>query len=370
MPSKAALQISIEGDASDAVQAFDSVTSSARGMGDTVERASKQADDSASRLDSTADAADNVASRSSQAAGGLGDLGGALAGMGGPLGAVGTGMETLAPSIMGVTGAADLLNLATSSTIVQTTRARIAAVGHRAATIGQAVATRAAAVAQRLLNLAMRANPVGLLITGILLAVAAVTLLYRRSETFRKIVQVVFGLAKAYVTTYIAVISALVGWFADRLGPAVSKIAGVARTAASGAVDAFQRVVSKVGDIVTKVGDLIGKVRDTLGPAVSATKTVVVNAFDAMLTPVKTLVTWVKDLIDWISKIDIPNIPGFGRLVPGGTGRTATTSAVGGSSSSVVVQVTVTGFVGSEAQLADQIALALDRRAVRLGLTG
>jgi phage-related protein len=82
-------------------------------------RADKAVDDYAKSADKAADkAADlgetfgNTASQSGQVAGAFGDLGGALAQMGGPLGAVGSGMEALGPSIMGVTGFADLAEVA------------------------------------------------------------------------------------------------------------------------------------------------------------------------------------------------------------------------------------------------------------------
>jgi phage-related protein len=319
MASKAALQISIEGDSSDAVASFDAVTSSARGMGDTVDRASKQADDGASRLDGAADAADNMASRSSQAAGGLGDLGGALSQMGGPLGAVGTGMETLAPSIMGVTGAADLMNLAMSSNIVTNTKARAASIKTAVATKAQAVATRTMAIAQRVLNAAMRANPIGILITALLLAAAGVLLLWKRSETFRTVVRAVMSAAKTAVTGLINTVQSLVGWFRDKLGPVISRIREVASNVASGAVGSFKRIIEVVGNVIGKVGDAAAKVRDGFGATVTATKTTVVDAFNAMISPIKTMIEWVKDLIDWISKIKIPNVPGFGRAaVPAG----------------------------------------------------
>ena len=50
---------------------------------------------------------------------------------------------------------------------------------------GQAAATGAATGAQRGLNIAMRANPIGLLITGATLLIGGFVLLYQHSETFR-----------------------------------------------------------------------------------------------------------------------------------------------------------------------------------------
>jgi tape measure domain-containing protein len=57
-----------------------------------------------------------------------------------------------------------------------------------AVTLLQSGATKGLAVAQRVLNVVMRANPIGLLITGLVLAAGAVYALYRKSSTFRGMV--------------------------------------------------------------------------------------------------------------------------------------------------------------------------------------
>lgn len=303
MTSKAALQIVVEGDASDAVDSFDKVTSSARSMGDTVESASRQADDSAARMGGAADAADHMASSSSQAAGGLGDLGGALSLMPGPLGAMGAGMEAAAPAIMGVTGAADLMNLAMNSSVVTTTRARAAAIAHRVSSVAQAAATRTVTIAQRAMNLAMRANPVGLLVTAVFLLVGAFVLLYRRSETVRN---------------------------------AVDKVGSVARAAGGVVRDAFSRVIDVIGNVIDKVQAVVTVVREKLGGAFGHAKDLAVDAFAAIVAPIQKIIDKVQDLINWLSKIDIPDLPGW---IPG-VGRTTVGSApgvVGGTGDTVQI---------------------------------
>jgi hypothetical protein len=74
-------------------------------------------------------------------------------------------------------------------------------VAHKVATVAVSGATKAYAAAQWLLNAAMNANPLSIVIGLIIALAAGFYLLYRRSETFRKIVQGVFhavlGAAKA-----------------------------------------------------------------------------------------------------------------------------------------------------------------------------
>jgi hypothetical protein len=76
------------------------------------------------------------------------------------------------------------------------TRSGIATVRDTAAKVTNAVVTRTAAVAQRVLNAAMRANPIGLVITAILLLVGAFIYAYKHSETFRRIVNAAFASVK------------------------------------------------------------------------------------------------------------------------------------------------------------------------------
>lgn len=133
-------------------------------------------------LDQVGEAADGVASTSSQVAGGLGDLGGALSMLPGPLGAAGTGMEALAPAIMGVTGASDLLNAATTKFPGV---AKVASASAR----GLGVAVRFAT------------GPVGLLITAAALLATGLVIAYKRSETFRNIVNGAFRAVKAVAAT-------------------------------------------------------------------------------------------------------------------------------------------------------------------------
>src|SRR5690606_36464480 len=63
---------------------------------------------------------------------------------------------------------------------------------YRAATVAVSAATRVWAGVQWLLNAAMTANPIGLVVVAIAALVAGIVLAYRRSETFREIVNAAF----------------------------------------------------------------------------------------------------------------------------------------------------------------------------------
>lgn len=67
-------------------------------------------------------------------------------------------------------------------------RAVVGIVAHRVATIATTVATKAWSVAQWLLNAALTANPIGLVVAAIALLVGGLVLAYKKSDTFRGIV--------------------------------------------------------------------------------------------------------------------------------------------------------------------------------------
>lgn len=156
---------------------LDSMAATAQGAGSKIDSA----------FESTAGHADDVASKGSQAAGalsGLGDL------VGGKFGAA---MVVGGTAMQGFADAGDLVNVITESNIVKKAKDIVVTGAHKAATIGATIATNAQTIAQRGLNLAMRANPIGLLITGLVLVAGALVVAYNKSETFRGIVQKVAG---------------------------------------------------------------------------------------------------------------------------------------------------------------------------------
>lgn len=99
----------------------------------------------------------------------------------------------------------------------------LTAIKAKAASIGTAIASKTAAAASKawaagqwLLNAALTANPIGLVVVAIALLVAGLILAYKKSETFRKIVNAAFGaVAKAAQVAFKWVIdkaSAALGW--------------------------------------------------------------------------------------------------------------------------------------------------------------
>lgn len=164
------IKIAVLADVKDVARELPKVESGLNDVSRTADKASREVGAS---FDRVAESSDALATGSAQVAGGLGDLGGALGLLPGPLGALGGGMEALSPAIMGVTGASDLLNAATEKF---PGIAKVASAGAR----GLGVAVRFAT------------GPVGLIIIGLTALAAGLVYAYKRSETFRNIVNGAF----------------------------------------------------------------------------------------------------------------------------------------------------------------------------------
>lgn len=167
-------------------------------------------------LDSTAGHADAVASKGAQAAGaltGLGDL------VGGPFGAAmmagGVGMQAFAD-------AGDLVNVVTESAIFRKLKDTAVTIAHTAASIAASAAQKAMAAAQWLVNAAMSANPIGLVVLAIVALVAGLIVAYKKSDTFREIVNRAFSVVKSAA-------EAVASFFTDKIPAAFDAVLGAAK---------------------------------------------------------------------------------------------------------------------------------------------
>lgn len=202
----------------------------------------------------------------------------------------------------------------------------------------------AARVAQLAFNLVMAANPVVLVVLAIVALAAAFVIAYKKSATFRGIVQAVGTAGKAAI-----------GW-----------------------------VVDKAKALWSQLGKL--------GPAASRAKAIGVGAFRAYTAPIRTVISLVKSVVGWIKRIHFPSPPGWmkkaggffglGGDTPrppsaggrrrvaaggrGGPGDSYLSVPVGGSSSGGNVYITVSGALDPVA-VAKQIYDLLRQYGIRIG---
>lgn len=330
----AALAIKVSSDESDAVKGIQAVTRAAEDMGDTSQRASRQVASSSKELSSAADTADELAGKTGKATGALGALAGGLEAVG--LEKYALGLQGAAVATDFASGASDAFNLVMESKIVTTLRDKAATVAHTVATRAQRVAVVATTAAQRALNLAMRANPVGLLITAVTVVIGLLVLAYKRSETFRNIVNGVF----------------------TAVGRVASTVAGAIR---------------KAWEVLTdKLGGFFTAARDKIGDAFEAMKSTAERVGDAILAPFRAVADFIQDIIDKIKSIKIPDLNPFrstAGTAPVTTG-TGPLDYLNVPTQFGPTQVTVEfrgGFVGDEAKLAQTVVDAIQRSSRRTG---
>lgn len=235
------------------------------GAADEANAAGKKIDRS---FDGVAESSDQLATGSAQVAGGLGDLGGALALMPGPLGKMGGAMELLQAPIMGVTGAADLMNAATERFPVLS----------KVAT----AATKAQAVATRILGGAMRGLPIFAVIGLIALLVTAFVIAYKKSETFRNIVNKALSAVRK-------VAEKVASFFTEKVPKAFDKIIGAGKKVFSWSKKNWPLLLAILtgpfGLAVYAIAKNWGRIKE----GATNTKKWVTDKFDALVGYVKNL---------------------------------------------------------------------------------
>jgi TP901 family phage tail tape measure protein len=197
------------------------------------------------------------------------------------------------------------------------------------ATKAQAIATKIAGVAQKAFNLVMSMNPVGLIITGIMLLVGAFILLWNKSEKFRNFfigmwekIKLAFQVVVLMFKIGIIAIKAAFAKIVETVGIVFAAI----KTKFTAVVNFFKSIPEKIKGafaslggffkgIFTKIVDLfkgIGtKVGDAIGSAFKFVVNSVLKGVETVLNaPIKAL-NKALGIINKIPKVNIPLIPTF-----------------------------------------------------------
>lgn len=290
------LALEVVSEVSDAVSGLDRVETAAESTAAAMAKVDSAADKTGRSLEGVTDKADGL-----DAAG---------AGLTGALGALGSGFE-----LIGADKAAEALGKAALATDF------LSGVGQAAtlAVQGQAAATSALTAAQKAANVAMRANPIGLVITAVVLLVGALVLAYNKSETFRNIVQDLGRKGKAAFDAVVEAAKAVASWVGDRLPGAFEIVKRLAtlyltppRLALEAVRDGAKAVWEWVGKVPAKFGEMKDKAQEIAAP---------------LLAPF----TAVKDAIDWIiGKLSSLKPPEWLNNLPGVDFRTSSSTSGGG----------------------------------------
>ena len=140
----------------------------------------------------------------------------------------------------------------------------------RIRTVAVSAATKAWAVVQRVLNAVMRANPIGLVITAITLLISCLLLAYKRSDTFRAIVDKAFRAVKAAGAIMWAGLKAVFSSIGGALSSAAGKFRSfyrVSRAALNSLVGFARSVPGRIGSAFS---GLYGMITNPVRNAVNA----------------------------------------------------------------------------------------------------
>lgn len=140
-------------------------------------------------------------------------------------------------------------------------------------------ATKAAKLAQIALNVVMRANPIGLVITALVALGVGLVLAYKKSETFRNIVNGAFNAVKKAGQAVLSFFKGAWGAISSAISGPFRAIVGAAKTMFgihAALFNAAKQAVSRVGSILKGLGGAIAGVASSVyGKAVEIGKKII-----------------------------------------------------------------------------------------------
>lgn len=298
----------------------------------------KSADGASSRMSKVHEGIGSTGDTAAMATTGLRDLGGAMQTMGGTAGSVGTAMVSMSTAFEAMDGAATLYAAAQS-----------AASG--AATVFNGV--------MKALRVTLLTNPIFLIAAVIIGIAVALVIAYKKSETFRNIVQSAFK-------GVLAVIRAVWSWIKGNWPLLLAILIGPIGLAVAWIIRNWSTVKASVSSVVSFIRQVWGVLTGILTAPFRIAWSVISGIFSSIRSAIQ-------GVIDLIGRIKIPHIdlnpftssaavaaPGVARAAP------ATPAARAGGGG---VTINVTGALDPEG-VARQIRRILDssdRRGGRLG---
>lgn len=390
------LRYVVDGDSSAAVGALERAGGAADDVDDKFRRSSEGM---ASGFDRASEAADGTEERAEGLAYTLSGTMGIMQGVG----QIASG-DLAGGMITASMGAADLaqgfrktvlpalqaMTLSNIKNAASTAASTAAAYANRAASIAASVASKAWAAGQWLLNAALTANPIGIVIVAIVALVVAIVVAYRRSETFRNIVQAAMRGAVIAFNWVLDKVRQLVGWIRGNWPLLLAIITGPIGLAVrfvlqkwdeirSGVVSKTQALIGFLrgipGRILGALGDLGGLLRNAGGRVIDGFLEGIRRGFDRVRGELNRLTSL---LPDWKGpeRVDASILYGSGQLVAGGfergfvdrfTGRTQATmgdltrslpaavasssSGVAGGAGPITIEVHTPAVITNERQL-------------------
>ncbi|WP_156042392.1 phage tail tape measure protein [Rhodococcus sp. UNC363MFTsu5.1] len=198
--------------------------------------------------------------------------------------------------------------------VASNTRTAVSFVATKGAMAATTIATGAMTAAQWLLNAALNANPIGLIIVAITALVAAVVLAYKKSETFRNIVQGAWqGIQAAVSFAWDNVLRPALESFTGFLVGVGEKATWLYNNAIKPAFDGISSTVSWVYDnvlspILGKAGDAFSGLGAAAGGVADAIRGSFSGIVDILKAPIRMIGQLLAALPDKIGPFSVPGV--------------------------------------------------------------
>jgi phage-related protein len=217
-------------------------------------------------------------------------------------------MGLIAPIIMGVVGAVDLLILANTALTSSFVKNTAAAIANRVAQIAGAIATGIASAAQWVLNIAMLASPLTWIILGILLLVGVIILIATKTEWFSQLWEWIWSKIGEPV-------KAVWAWISSFLKGQWDAMVAVFNNAKELIVKGFSNMVTSVTTVFQHILAIPGKVKSAFSTVADALTSPFRSAFSSIARFWNNTVGRISFSVpDWVpgvggNSFSVPNIP-------------------------------------------------------------
>ena len=215
-----------------------------------------------------------------------------------------------------------------------------------------------ATAAQWAFNAALTANPIGLVVVALAALGTALVIAYQKSETFRDIVNGAFNVAKTVVISVVSAILTVVDKFLGGLQAVMSAASHLPFVG-----DKFRGVADQIGEARAAVRGLQGEIDSLHGKTVTITtvmQTVAGGGFGGAYAPGRASggpVTGGRLYTVGENGPELFRAPMSGEIIPHGK----PLSAVGGDGGATTINVYVSGWVGSDQEIANRLRRELTR---------
>ncbi len=244
-----------------------------------------------------------------------------------------------------------------------------------------AAALKVAALANAVMNATWLANPIVLIVLGIIAAVlilvGVIRLLWKNSETFRRVVTAGWNAIKAGAAATASAVkrawaaiwaagSAVITGIRNGWTATVARVRALVTGLASTMRSVWQAIRSTVQSVVDSIGRIWSNGIKAIKSAASGLGDTLAKPFNVVRDAVQRVIDLVQSLLDKIGRIKIPDIPGIGSLLsrsapaPSVASTTPSPSGLGAFAAPSVARTSSSGGAG----IVIQVNGALDPEAV------